>query len=184
MKIVEGFVSRYFLLGFVIMISFFIPPAAVFADDPDDVSDTGGVYLSPPEVDNPLFTGSANYSYPIEVPPSRMTPKIGLTYNSQRRSNWVGKGWALDMGYIQKSPKKSADFVALINGSTVELVGRPEWGTNYYGARIEGAFSKYYYNTSTGAWEVTAKDGTKYYFGRSAIFKQRPTRLTSAQVLV
>ncbi len=60
-----------------------------------------------------LFTGSAGYSYPIEVPagPGGIQPHVALTYNSaatdgatgQRRlqqAGWVGKGWSLDTGAI------------------------------------------------------------------------------------
>jgi hypothetical protein len=51
-----------------------------------------------------LFTGAATYSYPIDVPPGRagLAPQIALTYNSQAKNGWLGVGWTLDMGSIQK----------------------------------------------------------------------------------
>jgi len=179
MRSARDFLKCCILCLFLSVASISSFPTVIFASDADDVADTGGQYLSPPEVDNVLFAGSANNIFPIEVPPGRngMTPKIALTYNSQRKSGWVGKGWDLEMGYIQRSTKwglhyEANDYVAYINGSTVELVARPEWGANYYGAKIEGAFSRFYYNLSTKGWEVTAKDGTKYYYGQTAVSRQ------------
>ena len=79
------------------------------------------------------------------------------------------------MGSIQRnitSPMglnyNGTDFVARINGSTSDLVSRPEWGQGCYGAKIEGAFTRYCLASPTGGWEVTDKSGTKYYYGSSA----------------
>jgi RHS repeat-associated protein len=125
------------------------------------------------------FVGSATYGVPIEVPPGRggIAPNLALTYNSQAGNGWLGVGWNLDMGAIQRSTKfgvnyNKNDFVAIANGSSSELVPRSSWGSNYYGAKIEGAFLKYYFNSSSGGWEVTAKNGTKYYYGSSASSRQ------------
>jgi len=128
------------------------------------------------------FAGSATYGVPIEVPPGRggIAPNLALTYNSQAGNGWLGVGWNLDMGAIQRSTKfgvdyNKNDFVAIANGSSSELVPRSNWGSKYYGAKIEGAFLKYYLNTSTGGWEVTAKNGTKYFYGSTASSRQDNT---------
>ena len=131
------------------------------------------------------FTGASAYTYPIEVPPGRagVAPQIALTYNSQMRNGWLGVGWSLDMGSIQRNTKyglsytdQPGDFVASINGSSAELVPRTsDWGAGYWSAKVEGSFSKYYYNTSDPQnkhWIVTAKDGTKYYYGRTTLSRQ------------
>lgn len=139
-----------------------------------------GIPISMPE--NFIFTGVATYKIPIEVPPGRggMAPEIPLTYNSYQGNTWVGVGWNLDMGAIQRSTKRGVsysanDYVALINGSSSELSPRNDWGTNYYASKIEGAYTKYYFNSSTGGWEVTAKDGTKYYYGSTLPSRQDNT---------
>ncbi len=125
------------------------------------------------------FTGAATYGIPIEVPPGRagVAPNLSLTYNSYQGSGWIGVGWTLDLGFIQRSTKKGVnysanDYVASINGSYSELLPRSDWGTNYYGSRIEGALLKYYFNAATYGWEVTAKDGTKYYYGSTSASRQ------------
>jgi hypothetical protein len=132
-----------------------------------------------PLLENSLFTGVATSKIPIVVPPGRgaMTPNIYLMYNSRQGAGWVGVGWNLDMGAIQRSTKwglnyGTNDYVAVINGFHSELVQRNDWGTNYFGGKIEGAFSKYYLNPTTGGWEVTAKDGTKYYYGTTSGTRQ------------
>ncbi|MBS3907940.1 MAG: hypothetical protein KGZ49_12980, partial [Syntrophaceae bacterium] len=125
------------------------------------------------------FSGAAHLSYPIMVPPGRrgLAPNLSLLYNSYQGSGWVGVGWGLDMGAIQRSTKRGVnysanDFLTIMNGSSSELLPRSDWGTNYYGNKIEGGFLKYYFNPSTGGWEVTTKEGTKYYYGTSSASRQ------------
>ncbi|MEW6326511.1 MAG: SpvB/TcaC N-terminal domain-containing protein [Thermodesulfobacteriota bacterium] len=101
-------------------------------------------------------TGAANMTIPIEIPPGRkgLAPNLALTYNSNRSEGWIGGGWELELGAIQRATKRGVnysanDFVFIKNGS-FELVPRGDWGANCYGSKIEGEFSKFYYNSSTG----------------------------------
>ena len=83
-------------------------------------------------------TGAASYSIPIEVPKGRggIAANLALTYNSYQGNGWIGVGWLLDMGSIQRSPKapggvqysSSDQFVAVANGSVSNLVARADWG--------------------------------------------------------
>ena len=136
-------------------------------------------------------TGAAVTSIPIVVPPGRkgMEPRLALNYNSNNRNGWIGIGWTLDMGAIQRNTKRGVDYspdesddvpdyVATVNGSTSELVKRNTWdtvvdGISYtgYQAKIEGAFIKYLYNSAEG-WLAITKDGTKYYYGKSSTSRQ------------
>ena len=140
---------------------------------------SGGSVISTPLPQDLSFSGAAAYNIPIGVPPGRagMAPSLSLIYNSYQGSGWIGVGWSLDLGAIQRSAKRGVnysanDYVAAMNGSYSELVPASDWGANYYASKIEGAFLKHYLNLSTGGWEVTAKDGTKYYYGTTSASRQ------------
>lgn len=126
-----------------------------------------------------LFTGAATLSVPIIVPPGRadLAPNLSLNYNSYQKNGWIGLGWSLDLGSIQRSTKHGVsyaddEYVAMAGGSSSELVSRNDWGSNYYGSKIEGEFSKFYFNTATDGWEVTAKDGRKFFYGTTSASRQ------------
>ena len=148
--------------------------ASASATTATDSPGSGGGVAGGPSADNSIFTGAATSSFPIEVPAGRLgiAPALALTYNSYQQNGWVGVGWSLDLGSIQRSTKRGVnysanDFVFSTNGSTSELVPRSDWGTNYYGAKIEGAFTKFYRNTTADQWVVTGKDGVTYYYGKT-----------------
>ncbi len=135
----------------------------------------GGVYSVPTAVDQ-VFTGAAVYNIPIVVPPGRkgVQPNLALTYNSYTSNGWIGVGWDLEIGSIERSTKRGMNYTAndYVSSQGGELVARSDWGTNYYGAKVEEAFSKYYLNSSTGGWEITAKDGRRYFYGSTVASRQ------------
>lgn len=125
-----------------------------------------------------IYSGAASHSIPIVVPPGRgnIAPNLSLTYNSYQKNSWLGEGWDLDLGSIQRSTTYGVDYsasayVATMGGATSELVQRTDWGNDYYGAKIESAFSKYCLIPG-GGWVVTAKDGTKYFYGSTPYSRQ------------
>src|SRR6266568_2463311 len=96
---------------------------------------SGGAYsrsVSPSgSADNLLFTGAFTYNFPIEVPPgiSGMQPELSLDYNSMLQNGWVGVGWDLSLGSIQRSVRNgvpkyddSDTFLITLKGQTSELV--------------------------------------------------------------
>lgn len=95
-------------------------------------------------------TGAATYSVPIQAPAGRggIAPNLALAYNSDQGNGWVGLGWTLDMGAIQRSTKTpggltystSDQFVSVINGSVSNLVPNTNWGPGKYENEIDGAF--------------------------------------------
>ncbi len=127
--------------------------------------------------------GSYGHSYSIKVPPGRngMAPNIKLVYSSHRKNSWLGVGWDINMGAIRRAMKKGVDltgddYVYERNGGSSELVDRTsDWGANYYGAKVESGFTKYYKNPSTGGFEATGRGGTTYYFGTTVASRQTST---------
>ena len=86
---------------------------------------------------------------PIQAPAGRggIAPNLALAYNSDQGNGWVGLGWTLDMGAIQRSTKTpggltystSDQFVSVIIG-TLFLVPNTNWGPGKYENEIDGAF--------------------------------------------
>ena len=119
-----------------------------------------------------LFTGAFTYSYPIAVPPGRqgIQPDLTLLYNSQAGNGWLGIGWDLSVGSIQRSTKNGVPtyndgqdlFVLQFHGQTNQLVsvGSGSDGTGSYTeyrAQIESAFLRLRYY-GPGTWQAWSKD--------------------------
>jgi RHS repeat-associated protein len=140
----------------------------------------GGAVISVPVPDTYEFSGAAMHVIPIEVVPGRngIQPNLNLTYNSYQKNGWLGVGWDLDLGAIQRSTirgvdYKGDDYIVLKEGSALELVARSEWGQDFYGAKIEAAFTKYFFNAASGGWEATTRDGTRYFYGSHESSRQQ-----------
>ncbi len=119
-----------------------------------------------------LFSGRAAMSLPLVVPPGRrnMQPELTLTYSSSGRNGWLGMGWSLESGYIERSTKNGVPtytasdiFVLQFQGVNSELVKVPD-GT--YRAKDEGAFLRFTFDGTQ--WQATDKAGTTYLFGQTA----------------
>ncbi|HSV91494.1 MAG TPA: FG-GAP-like repeat-containing protein, partial [Desulfobacterales bacterium] len=100
-----------------------------------------------------------------------------IAYNSYAKNGWLGVGFGLDLGAIQRSTKwgvdyQGRDFTAALGGGSDELVPRPDWGGAMYGARIESAFTKYLFKGATTGWEAWLKDGRRLSFGSTAASRQ------------
>ncbi len=124
------------------------------------------------------FSGSATYSITLPVPPARggIEPQLILNYNSYRKNpnSWVGYGWELDLGSIERMPEKcdgdfencntvnyyeGKEFQVKFSGQSELLTLRNEnvdvadYGlslasgetADLYGAKIESAFNLYFH---------------------------------------
>lgn len=126
--------------------------------------------------DNMLFTGSFLYTIPIEVPPglAGMEPALTLDYNSSQGNGWVGVGWDLSLGSIQRSTKKGVPayiandtFVFTLKGRSQELTLIKSEDPNFeFQSKIENSFLKF--RLTPAGWVVTDKMGTRYFFGQTA----------------
>ncbi len=117
--------------------------------------------------------GSANYVIPIEVPEGRngLTPEITIRYNSNHKNGYLGVGWQINLGAIRRVCKYGVDYsendyVVEEDAGLKELAIRnDDWGSNYYGAKIENDFTKYYFDKANNKWIATTRDGVEYHYG-------------------
>lgn len=88
------------------------------------------------KITGPVTGGATKATIPIEVPQFHkgLTPSADLTYNSAGASGWLGRGWDLVLGSIQKEGQTGLREVLLRGGRR-----RPGTGQGQYGIRPEGA---------------------------------------------
>ena len=123
------------------------------------------------------FSGAATYSFPIWTPPGPggLQPSLSLSYNSQTIDNatatqtqasWVGMGWSLDTGYIERNMHWSGDhndlYSLVVNGVSSRIL-KDENGV--YHLEDENFWTLSY---SGDTWTVRDKEGTVYRFGSEA----------------
>lgn len=138
---------------------------------------SGSVTMPGIMIGNTSNSGALSATIPIVTPPGRngIAPNLQLTYNSMGGNGFLGMGFNIGLGAIQRSTRKGLDlgasgdgaFVFIgANGSSSDLVLRQDWGQYYYGNKIEGSFTKFYNpNPNLYGWVATSKDGTNYYYG-------------------
>jgi RHS repeat-associated protein len=137
----------------------------------------GGVVSSGSDSVQPdLFTGAMSYQIPIEVPPGRngMDPKLALSYSSRNANGWVGVGWDLEVGAIERSTRTGVDYTKdeyslRRSGSTEELVAV---SLLEYRSKIENDFTKINQIKVTDSYPsryfvATNKAGIKFYYGQT-----------------
>ena len=125
-----------------------------------------------------LFTGTMSYSIPLDVVPGRkgMQPNLSLQYRSIHGNGWIGAGWDVDIGAIERRMKRgvdyeSDDYALAKGGSRIELIHIGD----EYRAKIEGTFFRIKKPTATDGkpyWEVTDKAGVKYIYGQTVNSRQ------------
>lgn len=162
--------------------------APLFAQEEPNVRthSSAGTFSSAPRTNfqTDLFTGSFTNEVPIQLPPARQKsePSVALTYNSARGNGWIGVGWTLDPGYIQRridngvpiswsnpgaSPDLSYDdtkgFEFFFQGAASKLV--PTGNPNEYAAEIESGFLRFTFVDPH--WQVSDRDGNTFFFGET-----------------
>ncbi|QRF06145.1 RHS repeat protein [Streptomyces koyangensis] len=149
-------------------------------------------------------SGGFSWSYELATPPvpGEFGPDLGLSYSSQavdgrtaatnNQANWIGDGWTMEPGYIERrytsceddkkdgnNPSgkvgdqcwKKENATLSLGGSSTPLVKDDtsgEWRKkNDDGTRIALLTSSNRGNGDNNGeyWRVTAPDGTRYYFG-------------------
>lgn len=123
-----------------------------------------------------LFTGAAETSVPIAIPPGTggVQPSLSLRYSSRGKRGDGGMGWGLDLGRIVRSTKYGTDRAQLASPDVAIYEFRGE--ELIRSAEIEGACVRYYpvidlhekilFCESSDSWIVRRKDGTSLLFGQ------------------
>jgi RHS repeat-associated protein len=132
-----------------------------------------------------IFSGIMSYNIPIEVPRGRkgMDPGLALTYSSGNGSGWVGVGWDLEVGAIERSAHHGVnlsgnDYILRKSGSAIELVVDPNVNGLYH-AKIEGDFDRIRQLIASDGriyWEVTDRTGVRFIYGASIVNGQAVSR--------
>ncbi|WFB07933.1 sugar-binding protein [Streptomyces sp. LX-29] len=176
---------------------------AAAAGEQSEKGDYKATSLSPAAAwETDLNTGDFGWSYEMPAPavPGSLIPKVGLSYSSgsidgrtggtNNQASWVGDGFDLGQGFIERRYKPCADdgvkngdgtkpgdlcwgyenAYMSFNGKSGELVpaGKDEWklkqddGTKV--KRLSGS-ARGNGDNDNEYWRVTDPDGTKYYFG-------------------
>jgi RHS repeat-associated protein len=157
--------------------------------------------IAPPSANN---RGTAGLSYSFELPPARngMSPSLGIQYNSDSGSGWLGEGWDLNVpsihvdtrwGVPRYNDTKETETYSLAGTmlTTLDSDGKvsiahrgdkiSRTANRQFYPRTEGSFSKIIRKgnlPSNYSWEVTDKNGTIYtYGGDSAVLKGTITNI-------
>ncbi len=156
-------------LGLSVVLSLPLTTWATETDQEAPVGAVGGAVHADP------FTGTATTSIPIEVPPGRsgIQPDLALVYGSANGNGWLGMGWKLEKGVIDRQTKfgvdySGDDYVFRLSGINVEMVNI---GNNEYRAKVEGGFTRIKKLTAPDGkpyFEATDKTGKKFIFGKVA----------------
>ncbi|HZM74530.1 MAG TPA: RICIN domain-containing protein [Candidatus Limnocylindrales bacterium] len=146
--------------------------------------------------------GSFSWSYPLKVPASLAgpTPDVKLAYDSgsvdgqtlaqNGQTSWVGEGWELQTGYVERSYRtcdqdgtptpdlcwfSPYNATLVFGGRSFKLIrdnASGVWRTDDDDAfRIEQKFDPTLGNGDNDGehWVVTTLDGTQYWFGRHSV---------------
>lgn len=132
-----------------------------------------------------LFTGRFTSGVAIRVPAGRQgsAPSVSLSYSSGGGNGWVGVGWHLDQGFIQRrtdqgspvrwsnpsgAPENQYDdskgFEFCFQGTNSKLL--PTGVPNEWGAEVESKFFTFRYLDPS--WEVVDRNGNRFLFGDTA----------------
>ncbi|MCX6785662.1 MAG: FG-GAP-like repeat-containing protein, partial [Candidatus Komeilibacteria bacterium] len=128
------------------------------------------------------FSGAASYNLGLDIPAGRngLNPSLLLAYNSYDKANdsWVGQGWNLDFGFIQRSTKQGTnnlytgnEFTLSLGGQSADLI-EVDSENHLYAPKEENNYLKIQYLTDSSSWLVIDTNGIKYYFGQVAGSRQ------------
>ncbi|MEV4511152.1 RHS repeat-associated core domain-containing protein [Dactylosporangium sp. NPDC049525] len=163
-------------------------------------------------------SGDFTYSVPLKVPPSLggPTPNLQLRYSSggldgktvatNAQASWVGDGWDLDLGYIERSYRGCADdgnatgdlcwtsangdnepISIVMDGVSGQLVRDSTTGEYKSAVHTGWSFKKYTgavnYDNDGEFWQVMSPDGTQYFFGHGGAYSPTAAQTYSTGIV-
>lgn len=150
-----------------------LPGSARGSQTGDSGNTYSGLAVSP---DANLFTGVAQTSIPIEVPPGRLglAPVLALSYSSNGGPGPFGYGWDLPLPRIHRSTRlgiprydETDAFVLEMPGGATELEPAPG-SSRGFRAKVESTFLRIGFHEGENAWTVIDKLGVTFVFGASS----------------
>ncbi|MGA5703846.1 polymorphic toxin-type HINT domain-containing protein [Peterkaempfera bronchialis] len=115
--------------------------------------------------------GGFTWSYPLAAPavPGGPAPALSLNYSSQsvdgrtaatnNQANWIGDGWSLEPGYVERRYKACA--ADMKDGNNATKTGDLCWDNDNAVLSLNGRTTDLVHDDKTGAWKLKADDGSK-----------------------
>ncbi|HTI91719.1 MAG TPA: SpvB/TcaC N-terminal domain-containing protein [Puia sp.] len=136
--------------------------------------------IAPPKAGS---MGNASLGYPIEIPAGRhgLQPQLSIGYNSSGGDGWLGMGWDLSVpsigidtrwGVPRFDAQNETETYMMSGGQLSPVAHRgalvARTAEKQFYPRVEAAFDKiirHGNSPQTYWWEVTDKEGTRYFYG-------------------
>jgi RHS repeat-associated protein len=112
-------------------------------------------------------TGDFSWSYPLRVPPSAggLDPKLAISYASSsvdgrtsatnNQASWIGDGWDLGVGFIERS------YIPCADDTTPVKVGDMCWRSDNAFASYGSGGGQLIRDDRTGVWRNKTDDGSR-----------------------
>ncbi|MFG3304888.1 RHS repeat-associated core domain-containing protein [Streptomyces wuyuanensis] len=116
--------------------------------------------------------GGFTWNYGIATPdvPGGVAPELGLGYSSHsvdgrtaatnNQANWIGDGWSMEPGYIERQYVSCMDDKSGSNNTTAK-VGDLCWKKDNAVLNLGGQSNTLVRDTESGEWHLESDDGTK-----------------------
>lgn len=116
-------------------------------------------------------SGSFSWDYGIDTPEvaADTTPELSLSYSSQsvdgrtaatnNQSNWIGDGWSMEPGFIERRYVSCSDDTTGSNGT--DKSGDLCWKTDNAVLNLGGQSNVLVKDDTSGEWHLEGDDGTK-----------------------
>ncbi|MFG3589488.1 RHS repeat domain-containing protein [Streptomyces sp. NPDC047990] len=116
-------------------------------------------------------SGGFSWGYDIDTPdvPGGVQPDLSLSYSSQsvdgrtaatnNQANWVGDGWSMEPGFIERRYVSCSDDTVGSNGT--DKSGDQCWKKDNAVLNLNGESNVLVKDDTTGEWHLQSDDGTK-----------------------